>query len=135
MSCSQSQNRLPGEKPQEVKIEIENETYETIRGTYFWNGTCPDTGGPRELLKGKEPILVNPGDSFKIDYKPNPNKFTLIQISESDEEEVSMKKFFPNLHKKGPIIILTEFGGKIRRKRTYFTEMPLCFRFRSKEII
>ncbi|MBA2174854.1 hypothetical protein H0266_08110 [Halobacillus locisalis] len=95
---------MPGEKPPEVKIEIENKTYETIRGTYCWNGTCADTGGPRKLLKGKEPIRVNPVEkvSFNIDYKPKPNKFTLVQISESDEEEVSIiEKSFSAPSQKG----------------------------------
>ncbi|MBO1515471.1 hypothetical protein I7822_28055 [Metabacillus sp. BG109] len=92
MGCSKE--RMSGEKPPEVYIKIGNEKYETKLGTYCWNGTCADTAGPVELLKGKEPINVNPGEkiSFIMDYEPKPNEFHLIQISESKENEVLVKE-------------------------------------------
>ncbi|WP_431803189.1 hypothetical protein [Halobacillus andaensis] len=89
-----SQDGLSGEKPPEMMLNIGNEKYETKLGTYCWKGTCADSAGPVELLKGEEPIRVNPGEeiSFVINYEPKPNKFHLTQIRESNEEEVSIKE-------------------------------------------
>lgn len=43
-----------------------------------------------ELLEGKEPIKVNPGEkiTFLMDYKPKPNEFHLLRINESNENEI-----------------------------------------------
>lgn len=92
MGCSKE--GMSGEKPPEVYIKIGNENYETKLGTYCWKGTCADTAGPVELLKGKEPIKVNPGEkiSFIMDYEPKPNEFHLIQISENNKNEVLVKE-------------------------------------------
>ncbi|MGE7978339.1 hypothetical protein [Psychrobacillus sp. NPDC093200] len=83
-----SRDGLSGEKPPEVNINIGNENYETKLGTYCWNDGCVDTVGPVELLKGKVPIKVNPGEkiSFLMEYEPKPNEFHLKQVSESNEE-------------------------------------------------
>lgn len=92
MGCSKEE--MSGEKPPEVYIQIGNEKYETKLGTYCWKGTCVDMAGPVELLKGKEPIKVNPGEkiSFIMDYEPKPNEFHLTQFSESNENEVLVKE-------------------------------------------
>jgi hypothetical protein len=78
------------EKPPEVYLKIGDERFETKLGTYCWKGTCADTVGPVELLKGKEPIKVNPGEkiAFLMEYEPKPNEFHLTQISDSNEEEI-----------------------------------------------
>ncbi|MDN3015598.1 hypothetical protein PH210_05165 [Paenibacillus sp. BSR1-1] len=91
MGCSKE--GMSGEKPPEVYIKIGNVKYETKLGTYCWKGTCVDTAGPVDLLKGKEPIKVNPGEriSFIMDYEPKPNEFHVSQISESIENEVLVK--------------------------------------------
>src|SRR4051794_5529464 len=85
-----SKDGLSGEKPPEVNINIGNETYETKLGTYCWNDGCVDTAGPVELLKGKVPIKVKPGEkiSFLMEYEPKPNEFHLMQVNESNENEV-----------------------------------------------
>ena len=102
MGCSntgmlgESNNGMVGEKPPRALIEIGNETYETLLGTYCWlgNGTgiCVDTAGPMELLKGKEPIKVKSGEkiTFVMDYKPQPNEIHVVQISENKETEVAV---------------------------------------------
>jgi hypothetical protein len=75
------------DKPPEVYIKIGDERYDTKLGTYCWKGTCADTVGPVELLKGTEPIKVAPGEkiAFLMEYEPKPNEFHLTQISESNE--------------------------------------------------
>lgn len=68
--------------------------YETKLGTYCWKDGCVDTAGPAELLKGKVPIKVNPGEkiSFRMEYEPKPNEFNLLQVSDSNENEVLMEE-------------------------------------------
>lgn len=95
--CSDSNNGIAGEKPPEAMVEVGNKSYETTLGSYCWGGngqsTCVDTAGPKELLKGKEQIKVKPGEKiiFAMNYEPQPNEFHVLQISESDEVEVSVK--------------------------------------------
>ncbi|WP_078433616.1 hypothetical protein [Metabacillus halosaccharovorans] len=83
-----------GDKPPEVYIDIGNEKYETKLGAYCWKGTCVDTAGPIELLKGKEPIKVIPGEkiSFIMEYEPKPNEFHLIQMNENNENDIIVKE-------------------------------------------
>jgi len=92
MGCSKE--GMSGEKPPEVYIKIGNVKYETKLGSYCWKGTCADTAGPVERLKGKEPIKVIPSEkiSFIMDYEPKPNEFHLIQINESNENEILVKE-------------------------------------------
>lgn len=92
MGCSNE--IMSGEKPPEININIGNKDYETKLGTYCWKDGCVDTVGPVELLKGKEPIKVNPGEkvSFLMEYEPKPNEFHLTQVSESDENEVLIEE-------------------------------------------
>lgn len=91
IGCSNEQ--LSGGKPPKVFIEIDNELFETTLGTYCWNGTCVDTAGPIELLKGKKPVKVKPGEniSFVMDYEPKPNEFHVVEMSENKETEVIVK--------------------------------------------
>jgi hypothetical protein len=48
--------------------------------------------GPKELLRGKEKIKVKPGEeiTFTLNHEPQPNEFHVLQISESNEAEVSV---------------------------------------------
>ena len=81
---------MSGEEPPKVFIGIGKGTYETTLGTYCWGSTCVDTAGPIELLEDKEPIKVKPGEilSLVMDYKPKPNEFYVVQVSESGETEI-----------------------------------------------
>ncbi|MFD1736350.1 hypothetical protein ACFSCX_07210 [Bacillus salitolerans] len=84
-------------KPPNVYIETGNSRLETTLGTYCWHvegkGTCVDTVGPIDLLKGKKPLVVKAGEKihFVMDYEPKPNKFHLLQIHNNSEEEVEVK--------------------------------------------
>ncbi|MEH7885194.1 hypothetical protein V7654_12845 [Bacillus sp. JJ1609] len=78
-------------KPPDVYIKIGKERYETKLGTYCWKGTCADTkAGPVELLKGKVPIRINPGEKVTIimDHEPKPNKIQVKQINNDKEDEI-----------------------------------------------
>ncbi|MGG3574779.1 hypothetical protein ABES80_20315 [Bacillus gobiensis] len=92
-----SNNEMSGEKPPKVLIEIENETYETILGSYCWGGleksTCVDTAGPIKLLEGKKPIRVKPGEtiSFMMNYEPKPNEINVVKINDNKESDVVVK--------------------------------------------
>lgn len=83
-------------KPPEAFIKINNETYKTTLGTYCWDGkgvsTCVDTAGPIELLEGKEPIKVKPGEriTFVMDYQPLPNETHVVQFHEKEEKEIGV---------------------------------------------
>ncbi len=85
------------EKPPNALLKINNETYETTLGTYCWNGegvsTCVDTAGPVELLEGKQPIKVKPGENitFVMDYNPKPNEFYVLQIHDNEEHAIEVK--------------------------------------------
>ncbi|MED3573949.1 hypothetical protein ACTHO0_18440 [Cytobacillus praedii] len=84
-----SNGNLTSSKPPEVFIEIVNEKYETKLGTYCWGDTCIDTAGPVELLDGKAPVKVKPGEkiNFVMDYEPLPNSVYLLQINEEKKEQ------------------------------------------------
>ncbi|MER2037641.1 MAG: hypothetical protein ABS944_05810 [Solibacillus sp.] len=92
MGCSNEV--LSGEKPPAVQINIGNENYETKLGTYCWKNGCVDTVGPVDLLEGKEPIKVSPGEkvSFLMDYEPKPSEFHLMQIRGGNDKEVMIEK-------------------------------------------
>lgn len=92
LGCSKEE--MSGEKPPEVTINIGNESYETKLGTYCWKASCVDYAGPVELLEGKVPIKVNPGEkiSFSMEYEPKPNTFHLMQFTESNETEVLLEE-------------------------------------------
>ncbi len=92
MGCSNVS--LPGGKPPKVFIEIGDETYPTILGTYCWKDTCVDTAGPIEMLSGTETIKVKPGEtiSFVLDYKPQPSEIHLSEYRENQESvEITLK--------------------------------------------
>lgn len=87
---------MVGNKPPNAMIQIENEIYETVLGTYCWStkneSKCVDTIGPVEILEGKKPIPVKPRDVIKLvmDYEPLPNKFHATQIREDEQTEVEL---------------------------------------------
>ena len=95
--CSDMNNGITGEEPPEAVVKVGNKSYETTLGSYCWDGNgqsiCVDTAGPKELLKGREPIKVKSGKkiNFVMNYEPKPNEFHVLQISESDEVEVIVK--------------------------------------------
>ena len=78
--CSGSNNKssgeiLSGDKPPNVIVEIDGETYETILGSYCWDiskgkSKCVDTAGSVDLLKEKEPIQIKAGEKIllEMDY-------------------------------------------------------------------
>ncbi|MCA1029769.1 hypothetical protein LCL95_01830 [Bacillus timonensis] len=92
-----SSGGMEGEKPPENFVQIGNEKYETILGTYCWKnknkGICVDTAGPVELLEGKSPIQVKPGQeiTFVMNFEPQPNKIHLIQMNGDVETELTVK--------------------------------------------
>ncbi|WP_254052828.1 hypothetical protein [Bacillus sp. V59.32b] len=90
MGCSD--DAMTGEKPPKGMIVIGDESYQTEPGSYCWKGTCADTAGSVELLKGKVPIEVKPNEEvrFVIDYEPKPNKFHLIQTSGGKQTEIAV---------------------------------------------
>lgn len=72
--------------------------YETKLGTYCWDSKnqsrCVDTIGPVELLKGENPVTVQPGEviTFVMNYEPQPNKHHVNQIYEDISEKVEVKE-------------------------------------------
>ncbi|ODG93375.1 hypothetical protein BED47_03540 [Gottfriedia luciferensis] len=95
--CS-ANNGMKGNKPPKTMVQVENQTYDTILGTYCWQskrqGECVDTAGPVELLKERKPIEVKPGETVKIimDYYPKPNEIHLSQINNNNEIEIELVK-------------------------------------------
>ncbi|MBP0723839.1 hypothetical protein J5Y03_01415 [Bacillus sp. RG28] len=96
-SCS-SNDGMKGDKPPKTMIQIGGQTYETKLGTYCWSskgkGECVDTAGPVELLKGKKPIEVKPGEDITVmmNYNPKPNEIHLTQINNNKEIKVAIEK-------------------------------------------
>lgn len=74
-------------------FEIENETYETILGSYCWRNACVDKVGPPGLLEGQNPIEVRGGEtiSFSMNHKRKPNEFHLLQIQDGKETEIPIQ--------------------------------------------
>jgi hypothetical protein len=90
MGCSNEKVSVPkadSGKPPTVFVKIGDETHKTTLGTYCWKATCVDTLGPRELLKGKKPINVKPGETISLvmDYKPKPTEFHVVQMNENKQ--------------------------------------------------
>lgn len=90
-ACQQTNDEsLPGRKPPPAKVEIQNQLYETKLASYCWNsknvGRCVDAIGPVEMLEGKSPISVAPGEPirFVMDYEPPPNQFHVNQFHDNE---------------------------------------------------
>ncbi|MEO2078228.1 MAG: hypothetical protein ABGX20_23105 [Bacillus sp. (in: firmicutes)] len=51
------------------------------------------TVGPIELLKGKKPIEVRPGEviTFVMNYRPKPNKINVTQMNSNNQTENVVK--------------------------------------------
>ena len=104
-SASNGENTNPtleGDKPPSLFVEVADEEYETVLGSYCWNtpsidgegsAECVDTAGPVDLLKDKEPIQVKAGEEvrFNMDYSLKPNKIYLEQINEDDKMEIELR--------------------------------------------
>lgn len=94
---------LTGDQPPDVMVEITGNSYETVLGTYCWStareGICIDTAGPVEMLEGKSPITVHPGEriTFIMDYEPKPSTVSLVQFTEGGvqiEKQVENNHFY-----------------------------------------
>jgi hypothetical protein len=89
---------MDGDKPPKSMIQIGKQTYETKLGTYCWSsngqGECVDMVGPVELLKGKKPIEVKPGEvvTFVMNYNPKPNETHLSQMNNNNDIEIVVEK-------------------------------------------
>ncbi|MCT8136659.1 hypothetical protein H1D32_02180 [Anaerobacillus sp. CMMVII] len=84
---------MTGSSPPKVFLEIDNQNYETTLGTYCWNNGCVDTIGPVELLEGKEPIVVMPGETIRIgmNYNPKPSVVSLQQFKDIQQTDIEIK--------------------------------------------
>ncbi|WP_176547354.1 hypothetical protein [Bacillus sp. AFS053548] len=95
--CS-ANNGMKGNKPPKTMVQVEDQTYDTKLGTYCWQsngqGECVDTAGPVELLKGKKPIEVKPGENVKVimNYNPKPSEIHLTQFNNNKESEIVVVK-------------------------------------------
>lgn len=89
---------LEEEQPPKAEIQIGEQMYETKLGTYCWDSKnqsrCVDTIGPVELLKGENPVTVQPGEviTFVMNYEPQRNKHHVNQIYEDISEKVEVKE-------------------------------------------
>ena len=100
--CSGSNNKssgdvLSGDKPPNVIVEIDGETYITILGSYCWDKSkgkseCVDAAGSVDLLKDKEPIQIKAGEKIllKMDYTPKPSNINFTQINNGDQIEIEL---------------------------------------------
>ena len=88
-----SNNGLKGLKPPKTVVEVGNERYETVLGTYCWKSACVDTAGPIELMEGKETIKVQPSETITLvmDYEPLPSEISLVEYKENVETEVEVQ--------------------------------------------
>lgn len=99
--CVNSTRNLTGDAPPKVVVEADGETYETILGSNCWGSgsksvgelVCTDTAGATELLKDKQSIEVELGETvtLKMDYRPQPNVVHLSEIENEMETEVKVK--------------------------------------------
>lgn len=85
-----------GDQPPQAVIQIANNSYETILGTYCWSSnnqsTCVDKAGPAELLHDVNPVTVEPGAeiTFVMNYNPQPNQVYVEQFSDGEHMEVAI---------------------------------------------
>lgn len=95
--AGQTEEDLPGTRPPAVFVEVGGQRYETVLGTYCWRGEkagrCVDTVGPVELLAGKEPIPVQPGETIRIivEGKLKPTEVSLELLKDSGGISVELK--------------------------------------------
>lgn len=90
-------NVLDGIRPPDAMVQINNELHDTVIGSFCWSSgnqsVCADTAGSVELLKGRDPIPVKPGEliEFVMDDEPKPNQFHVTQVHEDKMTEVEWK--------------------------------------------
>ncbi|MFC7364065.1 MULTISPECIES: hypothetical protein [Bhargavaea] len=95
--CSNMNTSLSGDGPPDVSLDIHDEMYGTILGSYCWSSVrvaeCVDTVGPVELMEDKEPIKVQAGEQILLvmDFEPKPNEIHLSRIENSNETEVKIR--------------------------------------------
>lgn len=88
---------LPGSEPPAAFIEVNGKRHETVLGTYCWSGEkegiCVDTAGPVQLLEGKEPVEVQPGETIRlmIEGKPQPSDMELILVQDDQHIPIEVK--------------------------------------------
>lgn len=96
VACSISNNGMDGDGPPNAEIKVGVHSFETTLGSYCWegdgSGKCVDKVGPKELLKGKTPIKVKPGEkiTLTVKYEPKPNEFHVLQISKNGQKEIKV---------------------------------------------
>ncbi|WP_338838920.1 hypothetical protein WDR10_06245 [Kurthia gibsonii] len=92
-----SNNTELGSNPPKVTVEVDGENYETELGSYCWqggttgSGECVDKAGPKELLNGKQPIVVQPEDelAIQVDLKRQPDEVELEQVKNNQSTNIS----------------------------------------------
>ncbi|MFD1738697.1 hypothetical protein ACFSCX_19440 [Bacillus salitolerans] len=99
-----SKGEMLDSNPPSVYLQIDQEKYLTKLGTYCWKNKCADVKAPpTERLKGKEPIVVTPGEviSLLMDYEPKPNEVYFAQYIDVERKEVQLKdnRFNAPIHK------------------------------------
>ncbi|GAA0441842.1 hypothetical protein GCM10008983_18660 [Lentibacillus halophilus] len=84
---------LSGDSPPSAYIKMNNKKYDTKLGSYCWKTGCVDKVGLVELLKDREPIQVQAGESitFGMEYTPKPNEVHLSQIINDKKTNVELK--------------------------------------------
>ncbi|OZU87115.1 hypothetical protein CIL03_18180 [Virgibacillus indicus] len=97
VGCNEeAEDVLSGDRPPDAYIDIDNEKYPAKLGSYCWQldgkGECVDMAGPVELLKGKEPVEVEAGETvtFGMDFHPKPNEVYVLQIENGKESELDV---------------------------------------------
>ncbi len=90
-----NQETVFSSRPPNMNIEIDGKLYETKLGTYCWTKGCVDTVGPQELLKGKDPIQVKPGEEIilQLQGKLKNTEFHLTLENSGEYKEVPLKKY------------------------------------------
>ncbi|MEN2466873.1 hypothetical protein [Ornithinibacillus sp. FSL M8-0202] len=87
------------DKPPKMWVEIAGQQYETVLGAYCWKKTttaeCVDVAGAEILLKDKEPIEIEAGETvtFGMDFEPLPNEVHLTQTSNKKSNDVAVTNF------------------------------------------
>lgn len=85
-------------RPPTVTLEVDDNTYETVLGSYCWEGSteksgvCVDTVGPKELVKDKTPLQVQASEKivFQVSDTPKPDNAHLIQITNGEQNKVDL---------------------------------------------
>ena len=91
LGCSNGE--LSGDEPPAVFLTVNDVKHETTLGSYCWTKGCADTAGPVELLEGKDPVTVKPGENLSLgmDFEPKPTEYYLSYFRKETETDVAFK--------------------------------------------